>query len=56
MIGLQVRSNFGLPLVAVAEKFLLVVKQLLVGLCGEFEVGSFHDGVNWASLLYKLKI
>lgn len=56
MIGLQVRGNFGFPLVAIAEQLFLVVKQLLVRLRGEFKVRSFHDGVNWASLLCKLMI
>jgi len=51
MIGLQVGSNFRLPLVAVAEQLLLVVKQLLVRLRGEFEVGSLDDGIDGTGLL-----
>lgn len=48
---MDVRGDFRLPLVAVSEKFLLVVQQLLVRLCGELEVGALDDGIDWASFL-----
>lgn len=51
MVGLQVRGNLGLPLVAVAEKLLLVVQQLLVRLRGELEVGSLDNGVHGTGFL-----
>ena len=51
MIGLDVGLDLNLPLVPVLQQLLLVVQQLLVGLGGVLEVGPFHDGVHWASLL-----
>lgn len=40
-IGSDSSSNFGLPLVTVGEKLLLVVQQLFTGLGGIFGVGSY---------------
>lgn len=51
MIGLNVCSNLRLPLVAIAQQFLLIVKQLLVCLCRKLKVRSLNDGVDRTSLL-----
>ncbi len=42
IVSLDVGSDFSLPLVSVVEEFLLVIKQLLMGLCGELKVGTLR--------------
>ena len=51
MVGGEVSGDGHFPLVAVGEQLLLVVQELLVGLGGELEVGSLHDGVHGTGLL-----
>lgn len=43
--------DFNFPLVTVSQELLLVVEQFFVGLGDVFIIGSFNDGINWASFL-----
>src|SRR5579872_2728109 len=47
----EVLRDLCLPAVAVREQLVLVVEELLAGLGREFEIRSFHDGVDRAGLL-----
>mmetsp|Transcript_63821 Transcript_63821/g.168641 ORF Transcript_63821/g.168641 Transcript_63821/m.168641 type:complete len:276 (-) Transcript_63821:25-852(-) len=51
VLGGTIGSENGLPLVAILEKLLLVVQQLLVGLCGVLKIGTLDDRVDRARLL-----
>ena len=51
VVCLNIGGDLLLPPVAVVEKLLFVVEQLFPGFCAEFEVGAFHNGVYWTSLL-----
>ena len=53
VVCLDVCRDLRLPLVAVVEQLLLVVKQLLVCLRRELKVGALHDRVDGTGLLEK---
>jgi len=42
VVGLDIGCYFFLPLVSIQQQLLLVVEQLLMGLCGELKVGSLE--------------
>lgn len=42
IVSLDVGSDLSLPLVSIVEEFLFVIKQLLMGLCGELKVGTLR--------------
>jgi hypothetical protein len=50
MVHRDVLRDGDLPTVSIGQKLLLVVEQLLVGLCGEFKVRTLHDGINRTGL------
>lgn len=50
-VSIQTVLNLLLPLVTVGQQLLLVIEELLSGLCGVFHVGSLDNGVNRAGLL-----
>src|SRR5271154_5085397 len=52
-VGCQIGRDLRFPPVAVREQLFLVVEQLLPGLGGELEIGTFDDGVHRAGLLAK---
>jgi hypothetical protein len=49
MVHREVLRDGDLPTVSIGQQLLLVVEQLLMGLCGEFEVRTLHDGINRTS-------
>ena len=51
VLAQQILRNLLLPLVPVAQQFLLIVQQLLVRFGCEFKVGSLNNRINGARLL-----
>mmetsp|Transcript_22154 Transcript_22154/g.71583 ORF Transcript_22154/g.71583 Transcript_22154/m.71583 type:complete len:253 (-) Transcript_22154:149-907(-) len=51
VLGREVRSDGRLPLIAILEKFLFVVKELLMSLCRILEIWPLYDSVDRACLL-----
>lgn len=51
MIISDITCDFRLPSITVKEQFLFIVKKLLVGFCGIFEIRSLDYGINRTGLL-----
>lgn len=51
MIRMDIGGDFGFPLVAVVEEFLLVVEKLLVRFRGKFEIRPLDDGIHGTRFL-----
>jgi len=50
-VSLDVSSDLLLPPISIAQQFLFVIQQLLVGLCRELKVGSLNNGIHRTCLL-----
>lgn len=51
MIGLQIGCYLRFPLIAIAQKLLLVVEQFLMCLCREFKIWTLDNRIDRTSLL-----